>query len=229
MRRRNPVLNGATELWRRYRQSKSASTEGALVEHYMPLAEWMSSAMSWQLRGMSTPEELLPWAWIGLCHSVRKYDETKATSFTTWSKHRMRGAILDGLRQEDSVSRYGRDESRRAQRQAEQARQKLGHEPFGPNEPESYAPNLCRIGSDEDGKALQLEDERAARSLQRVDWEDGLQKLLSMLPERDAQVLLLVDALGWEQSKVGRKIGLSDSRVSQVAKASRIRLRRELE
>ena len=48
----------------------------------------------------------------GLIDAARRYDPRRGVAFTTYAKYRVRGAILDGLRQFDPASRLARPSSR---------------------------------------------------------------------------------------------------------------------
>jgi RNA polymerase sigma factor (sigma-70 family) len=61
---------------------------------------------------------------IGLLDAIEKYDRSKNVEFPTYAKHRIRGAILDSLREFDWASR----DMRRRQKQAETISRNLSTE-----------------------------------------------------------------------------------------------------
>jgi RNA polymerase sigma factor FliA len=72
--------------------------------------------------------ELIGWGNLGLVDAARRFDPAKS-SFTTFAKYRIRGAILDGLRSEDAVSRTDRKRFRRAQVAIDRLAVTLGRQP----------------------------------------------------------------------------------------------------
>ena len=52
----------------------------------------------------------------GLIDAARRYDPRRGVAFTTYAKYRVRGAILDGLRQFDPASRAFRATSKKLDR-----------------------------------------------------------------------------------------------------------------
>ena len=54
-------------------------------------------------------DDLIQMGLIALWQCRERFDETKNTSFRTYARHRVRGAMQDHLREMDFVSRLGRD------------------------------------------------------------------------------------------------------------------------
>src|SRR5208282_5802694 len=57
-------------------------------------------------------EDLVNAGVIGLIEASRNFDSSKSAQFTTFAKFRIRGAILDSLRESDWGSRYLRKRGR---------------------------------------------------------------------------------------------------------------------
>ena len=53
---------------------------------------------------------------FGLLDAVRKFDSSKHVKLEIYARHRIRGAILDGLRSEDTASRDMRKKSKKAEK-----------------------------------------------------------------------------------------------------------------
>lgn len=68
-------------------------------------------------------EDLVHDGVVGLIDAAHKFDHAKQTSFRTYAKFRIRGAIIDSMRQMD----WGPRSVRRQCRELEHARQKLTH------------------------------------------------------------------------------------------------------
>jgi RNA polymerase sigma factor FliA len=74
-------------------------------------------------------EDLVHSGVLGLLEAAEKYDSTKNVQFKTFAQFRIRGAILDSLRQRDHASRRIRTKSRRLNHASEQLSMRLGRQP----------------------------------------------------------------------------------------------------
>ena len=60
---------------------------------------------------------------------LERFDPTRGILFSTFAEYRVRGAMMDALRQNDSFTRYRRQMARELQRAADDAMQDLGRAP----------------------------------------------------------------------------------------------------
>ncbi len=72
------------------------------------LVEKVVNRLRYRLPKHIDTEELLHIGMVGLIEAVDRYDETRGVPFTNYAELRVRGAILDSLRQQDRVSRSSR-------------------------------------------------------------------------------------------------------------------------
>ena len=63
---------------------------------------------------------------LGLVDAVAKFDPSKGVKLETYARHRVRGAILDGLRRADTASRDMRRKNKRIQTLYHELESKLG-------------------------------------------------------------------------------------------------------
>jgi RNA polymerase sigma factor FliA len=92
-------------LWELYTRSRDAQTREQLIEHYMPFAKIIAA----RLYGMradpsSRFEDYLQLARVGLIEAVDRFDAGRNVSFESYSAHRIRGAILNGVGKESEVA-----------------------------------------------------------------------------------------------------------------------------
>src|SRR5450631_4309409 len=66
---------------------------------------------------------------LGLFDAVTKYDGTKNVAFHSYAKHRIKGAILDSLRQSDWASRDLRRRQKQVENTSRDLASKLGRTP----------------------------------------------------------------------------------------------------
>ena len=129
-----PVASGlmAQELWQRYHQQTSATnadTENALVQKYLPLVSAVMGRLAMTLPEHVDHDDLYSVGLIGLLHALRNYNPACGTSFETYARVRVRGAMLDELRRMDWVPRTIHEKARRLKSVLGELEQKLGKTP----------------------------------------------------------------------------------------------------
>jgi RNA polymerase sigma factor for flagellar operon FliA len=190
---------------------------------------------------------------IGLIDALNKFDRSKHVQFGSYAKFRIRGAILDSLREMD----WGPRELRRKARRVEEAQRKLSLDlSRAPTEVEVAAElhlelrefqqllteldgleiGSLHIESPWDGKDEDLcdylpnapEDTPLFRCM-RSEMKDLLARAVSDLPEKEQQVLALYYFEELTMKEVGAVLGIGESRVSQIHSLAVVRLRSRLE
>jgi RNA polymerase sigma factor for flagellar operon FliA len=190
---------------------------------------------------------------IGLIDALNKFDHSKRVQFGSYAKFRIRGAILDSLREMD----WGPRELRRKARRVEEAQRKLSLDlSRAPTEVEVAAElNLdlrefqhllgeldgleigsLHLESPWDGKEEDLcdylpnapEDTPFFRCM-RSEMKELLARAVADLPEKEQQVLALYYFEELTMKEVGAALGIGESRVSQIHSLAVVRLRARLE
>ena len=106
----------AQELWQRYHQQNpdtNADTENALIQKYLPLVSAVVSRLAMTLPEHVDHDDLYSVGLIGLLQALRNYNPACGTSFETYARVRVRGAMLDELRRMDWVPRTIHEKARR--------------------------------------------------------------------------------------------------------------------
>jgi len=198
-------------------------------------------------------EDLVHAGVIGLIDAFNKFDQSKHVQFGSYAKFRIRGAILDSLRELD----WGPRELRRKARKVEEAHRKLSLElSRAPSESEmakeldlplaefqrllgeidSLEVGSLRVESPWDGKEEDLtdslpsatEDTPFSRCL-RAEMKDLLSRVIEELPEKERQVLALYYFEELTMKEVGAVLGIGESRVSQIHSLAVVRLRSRMD
>jgi RNA polymerase sigma factor for flagellar operon FliA len=176
---------------------------------------------------------------LGLFDAVDKYQPDKKVVFHSYAKHRIKGAILDSLRQLDTASR----DLRRRQKQIDAVTRglsnKLGRNPTESEVAEEMGVSLQRwhrmvlelrnlgtvstSGNGDDDRdhtqdfaaAPDLEPDRlcAHRQLQ-----SKLASAMRTLPARYQKVVCLYYTNDMTMKEIGEVLGVNESRVSQIHK-----------
>jgi RNA polymerase sigma factor for flagellar operon FliA len=198
-------------------------------------------------------EDLVNAGIVGLLEAIRNFDASRGTQVKTFAELRIRGAILDSLREMDWSPRA----LRRKSRQLEECHRRLRHSlERSPSEQELAQDMHVSI---EDLRAL-LCDLRGLNlgSLQAIEQEDGkgdqvfkyapnspdedpyylclqseLKRYLAMavdeLPDRERKLLALYYKEDLTMKEVGAVLGIGEGRVSQLHSAAMARLRARMQ
>ena len=177
---------------------------------------------------------------IGLLHAARKFDDTKHVEFGQYAKFRIRGAILDSLREMDWGPRTLRRQSRRLQEAHQQLSMRLGRLPTQPEVAAELQMTLddfhvltrdlsglatCSLDSpvNTQGETTPLHErltnpkgDLPYDSLLRSETQKLLNHLLGELPETPRRVITHYYFEGLTMKEVGKLLGRTESRVSQI-------------
>jgi RNA polymerase sigma factor for flagellar operon FliA len=187
-------------------------------------------------------DELLSSAYLGLLKALCSFDCSLGVDFTSYAWTRMNGEMLDGLRRLDWCPRGRRDLERRIRRvESEQESITAGQTAAAVGitvedlreHQELMSRHVVSLDQTVDGDgAVELIDLIAAplTALAEVEDEDarGLREALAVLTVREREVISRVCLQERRNTDVGRELGISESRVSQIVKRGRIKLEREL-
>jgi RNA polymerase sigma factor for flagellar operon FliA len=214
--------------------SDRRATEGRLVDEHLPLVRQVVSDISRRLPRHVRKDELESAAMLGLAQAARSYDPDRGIAFERHASNRIRGALLDELRDADWASRSVRARARRMQRTADELTVELGREPTR----EQLA---AQLGVDL--KALdRLDDDVHRATVLNYDsiMQQGAEDLLSAdeqppeavlldrerrayvidavlaLPERLRQVVIGYFFDEQPMHRIADRLGVTESRVSQL-------------
>ncbi len=186
---------------------------------------------------------------LGLFDAALKYDDNKQVSFQGYAKHRIKGAILDSLREMDWASR---DLRKRHKKLEEITRETAASLDRAPTEHEiaqkmgmdvqrwrQVAIDLRVVGLlSASGRAPEDENQSTpefpAGSDLNPDVVAGRRQLSSVLssamgtlPERYQTVVRMYYNEGKTMREIGTSLGINESRVSQIHRAALDRMARE--
>lgn len=179
---------------------------------------------------------------MGLFDAATKYREDKEVSFATYAKHRIRGAILDYLRQIDWASRDLRKRQRQLERVKQELKKTLNRDPadteiceaMGLNKKQwqclqvdlhhlNAAAAPVRPSEDEERPLPDPPShpsEAPDKILERAELKTHLQSALRRLPPRQQQVMQLYYDGDYTMREIGGMLGVNESRVSQIHRAA---------
>lgn len=228
-------------LWRAYARKPCDENRNRLVEHYQPLVAEIVRRFSARLPRLIDRGDLDTAANFGLIGAIAGFDPARGVRFEIYCEHRVRGAVLDELRNQDWLSRPIRGRLEQLRRVSEELRARLGREPaeaelaqaLGPAEARralaqglrsDFATPLCTGRGSEGGDGgeaamAQLEvlpDPDSDAPRERLGSDDLYRLVAQRLSVQEYQIVYL---RYWEDlplREIGEVLHLSESRVCKI-------------
>jgi RNA polymerase sigma factor for flagellar operon FliA len=198
-------------------------------------------------------EDLVNAGVIGLLEASRSFDNTKNAQFKTFAKFRIRGAILDSLRESDWGSRYLRKRGREIAEATTKLEGKLGRHPVDTEiakEMELEPDHLRKIMAQLDGlhisgqsaavandrsesldlieSAPNLDDPDPFDLCLQGEIKEHLAEAISKLSQREQLIISLYYREELTLKEIAEVVGVALSRVSQIRQATMNKLRESL-
>jgi RNA polymerase sigma factor for flagellar operon FliA len=211
-----------------------------LVRLGLPLVRRMAFRMARRLPPNVDVNDLIGAGTEGLLKAVQHYDPERYPHFEPYAKTRIRGAILDELRANDSLTRYGRSRMAEITNTIKELQQQLGRQPAEDEVAERLGMPLDQYqrltGDLMRGPTLQGLSSVAAddaesntagpdTTLLDNDLKRRLALAVGKLTARTQQVLALYYQEECTQAEIGEILGVTESRVCQILGEATARLR----
>ncbi len=228
-----------SELWEDYKERPSVKHRNRLVEHYHPTLVFIAKRVASKLPAKVELGDLHGWGALGLIEAVNRFDLDKGIKFTTYASSRIRGAIFDGIRNYDWVSR----DVRQRHKAWKAARLELLNDTDNPTEKEiAQKTGNPLIERKEDVQPIRtdslftkyypsngvdrelflidlIENNRNEHPDERAIAKDIFKRLISSnnsLGREEKLIISLYYYEGLTMKEIGRTIGYCESRVSQL-------------
>lgn len=229
----------------------AAERERLLMEQ-LPQVRYVARRIHERLPAHVPLEDLVQAGVMGLIDAVNKYDPAKNAQLATYARFRIRGAILDSLRELDWGPRQLRRRAREIQEAEAQLQQQLGRVPTAaevaaaldmPGEEytrvraELSQLEMATVNSPAVDTTTEAPDLDSLPSnvptpftLQhRGEIRELLAAVIDELPERERQLLNLYYFEELTMKEAGAVLGIGESRVCQIHAQVMKRLRRRLQ
>lgn len=92
-------------LWANYRRSGTDDARNAIAERHLDTVGRIAAKMIRRCPKTVDVEDLISWGTVGLMKAIRSFDPDRRVAFTTWASTRIRGEILDQIREHSPLSR----------------------------------------------------------------------------------------------------------------------------
>ncbi|NBU58661.1 MAG: RNA polymerase sigma factor FliA [Betaproteobacteria bacterium] len=227
----------------------ATATERLVIEH-APLVKRIAYHFMTRLPSSVQVDDLIQVGLIGLMDAAENFDDGQGAQFETYAVQRIRGAMLDELRQADWLPRSVRRNMRQIETANSRLEQSLGRPPT-----ERELADSLEITLDE--YQQQLSDGRGAQLLYYEDFHDAddahfldgyaaddqlspaavledarfrehLVVAIEHLPDREKLIMGLYYEQELNLKEIGEVLGVSESRVCQLHSQAVARLRSRL-
>ena len=244
------------DLWRRYKSSGDPRAREQLVVAYSPLVKYVAGRMSSGLPAHVEEADLISYGLEGLINAIERFDPEREIKFETYAITRIKGQIIDALRQLDWVPRSVRARAREIERAHAKLEHRLHRTPTDEEiagelgiTVEEFQESLLRISnstvvaldelwsvSDSSGDQVSLLDTLQdpdapdpAALLDASEVKDRLSDAIAALPEREKLVIALYYYENLTLREIGEVLGVTESRVSQLHTKAVLRLKSRLQ
>jgi RNA polymerase sigma factor for flagellar operon FliA len=232
--------------------AKGQLDRNALIRQYQPLVRKLAHHMMAKLPPSVEVDDLIQVGLIGLSEALSRYEAAQGVQFETFATQRIRGAMLDELRENDWMSRG----SRKSQKDIEVALRKLEHS-LGRSPLESeiaaemglsledyqsllskvrgtqlvYLEDMSRNGEDDDtflDRHVADVEADPLNVLRDTRLRAGLVAAIKGLPEREQYIMSMYYEQDMNLKEIAAVLDVTESRVCQLHSQSIARLRAKM-
>lgn len=232
--------------------AKGQLDRNALIRQYQPLVRKLAHHMMAKLPPSVEVDDLIQVGLIGLSEALSRYEAAQGVQFETFATQRIRGAMLDELRENDWMSRG----SRKSQKDIELAMRKLEHS-LGRSPLESeiaiamglsladyqsllgkvrgtqlvYLEDMSRNGEDDDtflDRHVADVEADPLNMLRDQRLRAGLVAAIKGLPEREQFIMSMYYEQDMNLKEIAAVLDVTESRICQLHSQSIARLRAKM-
>jgi RNA polymerase sigma factor for flagellar operon FliA len=235
-----------TNLWEAYSKTKDASIREELILKYIYLVKFVAGRLYANYGNNVEFDDLVSYGIFGLIDAIDKYDLSRGVKFDTYAQLRIRGAIIDQLREIDWLPRSVRQKSKELEKAYYEMENKLGRPATDEEMAESYGISVegfqkkiqnittysivslddlleqkREVTSSEEDKQIETPE----GVVENTETNEILIDAINTLPEKEKKVVSLYyyDELTYKE--IGKLLSISESRVSQLHTKAIIRLK----
>jgi RNA polymerase sigma factor for flagellar operon FliA len=232
--------------------AKGQLDRNALIRQYQPLVRRLAHHMMAKLPASVEVDDLIQVGLIGLSDALSRFEASQGVQFETFATQRIRGAMLDELRENDWMSRG----SRKSQKDIEVAMRKLEHilgrspleseiaAELGMSLPDYqsmlskvrgtqliYLEDMSRSGEDDDtylDRHVGDPESDPLNMLRDQRLRQSLVEAIKGLPEREQFIMSMYYEKDMNLKEIAVVLEITESRVCQLHSQSIARLRAKM-
>ncbi|MGM1045262.1 RNA polymerase, sigma 28 subunit, SigD/FliA/WhiG [Paenibacillus uliginis N3/975] len=240
------------DLWVAWKEDGDQEAKKKLIENHLHIVDYVSSRLAIGLPRNVSKGDLASNGVMGLIDAIEKFDYKRGLQFETYASWRVRGAILDSLRQGDWVPRSVREKAKKIESAYQQLEQKylrtvsdsemsdyleVSEKEFRHMLQEVAVMTLSSLEDpireeESETRMSLLVDEKAKNPDHKVHefyLQEALVKGIGKLTEKERTVVSLLYYEDLSLSEIAEVMSLSPSRISQLHSKAILRLRATLD
>jgi RNA polymerase sigma factor FliA len=233
-----------TILWKTYKEREDNFYRDRLISNYVPFLKGIVSRVYAKLPKTVDIMDLENYAYLGLIDAIKKFNLNRNIKFETYATYRIKGAIIDGVRKQDWLSRSQRS-------RIKNNNENQFEDPPDNNFPNSTARNYFSNWENDKFVMLSIDDsdfyekkitdnsssEESISSLytamtadfaEKVQNKLFLKKAIYKLTAQEKKIIFLYYFKGKNFKEIGQLMHITESRVSQINKKMLLTLKKEL-
>jgi len=232
-----------------YSQQSRESAEEKLILEHLPLVRHIVQKIAAQLPATVDVEDLISAGTLGLVKAAKVFDPSKRAEFKTYAYIRIRGAVIDEMRERSFVPSGVHKQIQRAESAYQRLTARMGNPPSDEELAEQLGISTGELyrtleearkqhflsihGLSDDSPALGSFLPAASgcspdAEVERKELLSGLSEAIRDLPERDRLVLLLYYERDLTMKETAKVLGITESRVSQLHASALFKLAMKL-
>jgi RNA polymerase sigma factor FliA len=238
------------DLWKEYSATKDSAIREKLIVEYSHLVKYVAGRLSIYFGSNVDYDDLVGFGVFGLIDAIDKFDINKGVKFETYASLRIRGSIIDSIREMDWVPRSLRQKNKELEKVYVEIENQLGHSAsdkevagrLGVSLEEFYKllsdVSVSTMVSLEDfleqnyeigfnSTSLSKED-RPESYLEITEVKDILTDAINKLPEKEKTVITLYYFEELTLKEISSIMKVSESRISQLHTKAILRMRGKL-
>ncbi len=240
------------ELWKKYTEGKTPAVREQLILEYADLIKFVAGRLSIYFGSNVEYDDLMGYGVFGLIDAIEKFDLSKKVKFETYASLRIRGSIIDSIREQDWAPRSLRKKAKEFEKTWYALENSLGRAATDAEVAESMEIpieelnklmqnlNMVQMVSLDDyleqnhGSGLDLSDNSSSeiipeKRLEIVEVSEVLSGAIDNLPEKEKLVVSLYYYDELTLKEISAIMKVSESRISQLHTKAILRLRGKLE
>jgi RNA polymerase sigma factor FliA len=226
------------DTWRRFKETGDIGLRNELVLHYTSLVRYVASKVGAGLPNTIDRDDLISYGTFGLFDAIAKFDLQKNVKFETYAITRIKGSIIDALRDQDWVPRSVRSKARNYDLVKTELENELGRAPADPELAGRLGISIAELWVLQDSASIisvtaldehQGEDDRPSISDLIFDVASNPEDLygpnevthllveaIDGMTDRSKTILVLYYVEEMTLSEIGEVLGVTESRVCQL-------------
>lgn len=242
------------KIWERYFKGQSTQDRDELIVHYLYLVKYVVGRVGATFPAHVQLDDLYSSGVEGLIRAIERYDVTKKAKFESYASLVIRGAIIDELRRLDWIPRSIHLKSNRLVSAQEELQLQMGRDPteeelaqhLGITEEEldemtalvkpvvllSLNAENPHLGEESTSLSERIADEKVKTGIEVAEENESLsilERAITHLSQQEKKVLTLYYYEEMMLKDIGKKLGVSESRISQIHTQALSKLRSQLD